>query len=209
MTVNLSLPAVVTVASTGAQGPPGPAGPTGATGATGATGPQGPQGPAGPSGGGGSSIRTAEARIEVENIALPTSGGWAVVTSSGGTPLKCAIKASAGDRVLASLSFMRTGSSAFLDTAILDNTGAISVYAGSGTSSPLLEGAPAYYPQSTVFPGATGTVQFTVASNQVDGSGNATVALVSKGAGGSAETVYASSTYPFYMLLINLGPQPA
>lgn len=209
MTVNVSLPAAVTVATTGAQGIPGPAGPAGPTGATGATGATGPQGPAGPSGGGGSSIRTADTRITVENIALPTSGGWAVVTSSGGTPLQCAIKAAAGDRITASLSFMRTGTSAFLDVVILDNTGAISTYFGSGTSTPLAEGAPAFYPQASVFPASTGPMQFTVASNQVNGSGNAVIALASKGAGGSAETIYASSTYPFYMLLINYGPQPA
>lgn len=161
-------------------------------------------------GGGGSIVRTAEARITVENVALPTMASWAIVTTSAGTgsvPLKGSIKAAAGDRVRVEPLFMRTGSGFYLDIALLDSGGAISIYAGSKTSSPLPEGNPLYYPQSGSFPAATGPIQFTVSSAHIDGSGNISAALVGQGSG--TETVYASSTYPFVLLFTNLGPEPA
>jgi hypothetical protein len=161
-------------------------------------------------GGGGSSVRTAETRITTENVALTNAAGWQIVTTSAGggsVPLKGSIKAAAGDRVRVEPLFMRTGSGFYLDIALLDSNGAISVYAGSKTSSPLPEGNPLYYPQSGSFPAATGPIQFTIGSEHVDGSGMVSAALVCQGAG--SETVYASSTYPFVLLFTNLGPEPA
>lgn len=155
--------------------------------------------------GGGTTIRAADARITAGNVTLATSTPWVIVTS-GATPLQCSIAATVGDRIHVSPSFMRTGSGFFLDIAILTSAGAISRYLGSGTSSPLGEGNPAYYPQSGSFPAATGPVQVVVESGEVDGGGNVTLALVYRGSG--TETVYASSTYPFYMLLTNLGAAP-
>lgn len=155
---------------------------------------------------GGTTIRTADARITAGDVVLSTAAAWTIVTS-GVTPLSCAITAAAGDRVLASPQFMHTGSGFFLDLAILTSGGAISRYLGSGTSTPLAEGNPAYYPQSGSFPAATGPVQMVVASGEVDGTGKVTVALVYKGSG--TETVYDSATYPFYLLLTNLGPVPS
>ncbi|GAA3852516.1 hypothetical protein GCM10023084_03440 [Streptomyces lacrimifluminis] len=159
-----------------------------------------------PSSGGSSQIRTADTRIVAGNVALATSAPWAIV-ASGATPLQCSIAAAVGHRIHVALSFMRTGSGFFLDIAILTSAGAISRYLGSGTSTPLPEGNPSYYPQSGSFPAATAPVQVVVASGEVNGSGNVTLALVYRGSG--AETVYASSTYPFYLLLTNLGPEAA
>jgi hypothetical protein len=147
-------------------------------------------------------------RLKIENVALPNTGGWAVVTASGGTPLACSIAAAAGDRILADATFMRTGTGDYMDLAILASGGTISEYAGSGTSTPLDEGSPAYYPSSGAFPSTNGTNLFTVQSGQIN-AGNITVALVYKGAGSGSETVYASSTYPFFLMLTNIGPQPA
>jgi hypothetical protein len=157
-----------------------------------------------PAGGGGSTIRTADVRVVAGDVALASSASWAIVTS-GATPLSCSVTAAVGDRLHVNPQFMRTGSAAFLDLAILTSGGGISRYLGSGTSTPLSEGNPAYYPQSSTFPGVTGTVQMIVASGEVSG-GQVTVALVYKGSG--PETIYASATYPFYLLLTNLGAAP-
>ncbi|MFD5795614.1 hypothetical protein ACFWIO_19150 [Streptomyces diastatochromogenes] len=157
-------------------------------------------------GSGGAVVRANDVRVTAGDVALAAAASWTIVTS-GATPLSCAVKAAVGDRIHVSAAFMRTGSAAYLDLATLTSGGAISRYFGSGTSSPLAEGNPAYYPQSSSFPGAPGTMQMVVASGEVDGSGKVTVALVYKGPG--PETIYASATYPFYLLLTNLGPEPA
>jgi hypothetical protein len=151
--------------------------------------------------------RSAEAFITVENIALATAASWSILTTSGGTPLKCSIAATAGQRIRADVNFMRTGSGFYLDLALLTTLGAIGIYAGSRTSSPLTEGNPGFYPQSGSFPAATASIQFTVQAGQIDGSGNATVAMVYQGSG--TETVYASATYPWRLLLTNLGVEPS
>ncbi|WP_406156974.1 hypothetical protein [Streptomyces canus] len=151
-------------------------------------------------------IRTVDVRITAGNVALATSVPWAIVTS-GATPLQCSIAAAVGHRVLVAPSFMRTGSGFFVDMAILASNGSISRYLGSGTSSPLSEGNPAYYPQAGSFPAATGPVKMTVQSGEVDGSGNATFALVYRGSG--TETIYADAAYPFYVLLTNIGAEPS
>jgi hypothetical protein len=153
----------------------------------------------------GATIRTADTRITAGDVALSSAAAWTIVTS-GATPLACSITAAVGDRLLVSPQFMRTGSAAFLDLAVLTSGGAIGRYLGSGTSSPLAEGNPAYYPQASTFPGATGPVQMILASGEVN-AGQVTVALVYKGSG--PETIYASATYPFYLLLTNLGPVPS
>lgn len=155
---------------------------------------------------GGSAPRTADVRITAGDVALSPAGSWTVVTS-GATPLAASITAAVGDRIQASPSFMRNGSGVFLDLAILTSAGAISRYLGTDAPTPLLEGHPSYYPQAASFPGTPGTVQIVVGAGEVDGSGRATVALVYQGSG--SETVYAGVTYPFFLLLTNLGPEPA
>lgn len=193
--------------ATGATGAQGPAGATGATGAqgpkgdTGDAGPTGPQGPAGPA----SSIRTATARVTDDNLSgLPSAASWTIAQTSASTKLQCSIAAAAGDRIRVSAAFMRAGSH-FLDWALLDNTGAIALYAASGTSSPLAEGHPAMYP-SLSFSYVPGDELFTVGSGHIDGTGKVTVALAHQGTG--TGTVYAHSTYPWRLRLENLGPEP-
>lgn len=186
--------------ATGAQGPVGATGATGSTGATGATGPAGPQGAIGAS---GTVVTIAQARItDGAVVDLTSSSPWIIATTSVGTPLQCSIKATAGDRIRVQTSMMYVGAH-FMDLAMLTSAGAISEYGASGTSSPLAEGAPEFYP-SLSFSKATGAVMFTASSGQIDGSGNATVALVHSGTGSGK--VYANSTYPFRIQLENLGP---
>lgn len=168
------------------------------------------RGPAGADGtGGGSSTRTSDVRIEKENINLGAFPTWTVLTTTGdGTPLQCSIAAAVGDRIWADMVMMKTGSGNFLDLAMLNSAGAISEYAGTGTSSPLPEGDVFLYPGNS-FPGVVGTIQFLVKAGQVNGSGNVTVALVVQGSGDGGEVVYASAAYPWRLRLTNIGPEPA
>jgi hypothetical protein len=148
-------------------------------------------------------VTTSQTYLTPENVVLPASGGWSIVTSSSGSgsvPLQAQIAAAVGDRVIITAAFMRTGTAQFLDWAMLAS-GVPDVYAASGTTTPASEGNPAYYPQAGSFPGAPGAWQFTVAAQHISG-GLVTIALVTKGAG--AGTVYASTTYPMSVLLTRL-----
>lgn len=156
-------------------------------------------------GGGGSTIRSATARIvDGAVVDLPVAASWVIAETSVGTKLQCSIAAAAGDRIRVEGDFMRSGAH-FLDWVLLDSAGAIAVYGTTRTSSPGSEGAPSMYP-STSFPGTQGAKQFIVGAGHI-ASGQATIALAHQGA--AAGRVYANSTYPFEMLLTNLGPEPA
>lgn len=156
-------------------------------------------------GGGGSSIRTAKVTVTDDNLAgLPSAAAWTIVQTSVGTRLQCSIAASVGDRVRVVGRFMRAGSH-FLDWVLLDNAGAIAIYAGSETSSPLSEGDPAEYP-SLSFSYDAGPPMFTVGPGHL-AAGLVTVALAHQGTG--AGVVYAHTTYPWKLRLENIGPEPA
>lgn len=209
------------VGATGATGATGPAGPQGDPGPTGATGSQGPQGNTGATGSAGSTgatgatgaqgaigasgtvIRESTARITDGAIVdLTSAASWVIATTSVGTALQCTIPAAAGDRILVDMSMMYVGGH-FLDLAILTSAGAISQYAGSGTSSPLAEGSPDLYP-SVSFSKTASATTFTVSAGHIDGSGNITIALAHQGT--SSGKVYAHTTYPWKMRLQNIGP---
>lgn len=152
---------------------------------------------------GGGSAPSVQVRIKVENITLPNTGGWAVVTTSSGTgsvPLAVAIDAAVGDRIWADVTFMRTGSGTYLDLAMLNSDGSIAEFAASGTATAPDEGAPEFYPEAGSFPASTGTVEFVVAAGQIN-AGLVTFAQVYKGAGAGTETLYASTGYPWRLLL--------
>lgn len=156
-------------------------------------------------GGGGSSIVTRSVRVTDDNLSgLPSAASWTVAQTSGGTKLQCSIPAAAGDRIKVHAGFMRSGSH-FLDWVLLDNTGAISVYAGTVTSSPLPEGDPDLYP-SLSFGFMEMVEMFTVGAGHIL-SGNVTVGLAHQGTG--AGIVYAHTSYPFRLRLENIGPEPA
>lgn len=156
-------------------------------------------------GGGGTTIRTAVARITDDNLGgLPSASSWTIVLTSASTPLQCSIAAVAGDRIEVYGEFMYVGAH-FLDWVLLDSGGAIALYSGSGTSSPLAEGKPSLY-SSLSFSKATSMEMFTVASGHLSG-GMATVALAHQGT--ASGTVYAHTTYPWVLRLKNIGPEPA
>jgi len=165
---------------------------------------QGPQGDPGPAGG-GATIRSTPIRVTDDALVdLPSTSTWAVVQTSGGTQLKGAITAATGHRLRVEGDFMRIGAH-FLDWVILDGTGAIIYYGTTRSSTPPDEGAPSMYP-STSFSSVQGAKQFTVESGWVN-AGTVTIALAHKGT--ASGKVYAHPTYPFEMLLTNLGPEPA
>lgn len=193
---------------TGATGPTGPAGeqgPAGATGATGAQGIQGVQGIQGPAGVDGGPYRTAEAKITDGAVQdLATASSWTIAATSVGTQLKCSILAQPNDRIQVHLGMLYSGTR-FMDLVLLDSAGAIAQYAASGTSSPLAEGSPEYYPSTSFSRASAGTI-FTVTSAHI-ANGQVTIALANQGTG--AGRVYAFSSYPWRMTLTNLGPAPA
>jgi lysophospholipase L1-like esterase len=150
-------------------------------------------------------LRTAEVRISDGAVQdLASAASWTIAATSVGTQLKCSIPAEAGDRIRVDLGMLYSGTR-FLDLALLDSAGAIALYGASGTSSPLAEGAPEFYP-STSFGKATSGGMFTVSASHL-ANGQATIALVNQGTG--AGRVYAYSGYPWRMTLTNLGPAVA
>lgn len=156
-----------------------------------------------PAAGGGSTGRTAKARVDDGDTSdMPGSGTWVQAHSSVGTLLECSIAAAAGDRIRVCPNMMYSGSM-FLDWVLKDSAGAPAVYAASETSTPLGEGNPTMYP-STSFD-KTGSELFTVGSGHIDGSGNVTVGLYYQGTG----KVYSHALYPWRLRLENIGPEPS
>lgn len=161
-----------------------------------------------PAGGGGSSVRTATVRVTNDNLSgLPAAASWTVVQTSGGTQLKASIAAAAGDRIRVYGAFMHIGAH-FLDWVLLDNAGAIALYATTNTASAPAEGNPTMYPSAS-FLRAPSPDMFTVASGHI-AAGLVTVALAHQGSGtGSGNIVYAHPTYPFRLRLENIGAEPS
>lgn len=154
---------------------------------------------------GGTTIRSATARITDGAIAdLASAAAWTIATTSVGTPLQCSIAAAAGDRIRVEGDFMRNGAH-FLDWALLDSAGVPNVYGTTRTSTPPAEGSPSMYP-STSFSYVQGGKQFTVAAGHIN-AGMVTIALTHQGT--SPGRVFAHTTYPFELMLTNIGPEPA
>lgn len=202
----------------GAQGDQGIRGLTGAQGLTGSQGGQGIQGVPGTQGdqgiqgvpgSSGSRSRTAKIRITDDDLSgLPEALAWTVVRTSAGTPLQCLIQAVPGDRVEVYAGFIYIGSH-YLDWVLLDNTGAISIYATSESSTPPVEGDPALYPNFSGLSRNPMPPMFVVEETHIS-AGRATFGLAHRGAyAGSANRVYAHPTYPFSMRLKNIEPEPA
>lgn len=163
------------------------------------------QTPAG--GGGGSSVAYSTGIIVTDDPALtilPVAASWVVVQSAPGTKLQDSFPAQVGDwfEPLGNVLLGGTGGN-WIDWALLDNTGAIDTYAGTMTSAPLPQGNPVIYP-STSFNTITSPPVFTIAARHIDGSGNATVALVHQGAGD--RKVYTHPELPFHLRIRRTRP---
>jgi hypothetical protein len=157
---------------------------------------------------GGSQVRTATVRVTDDDLSgLPAAAAWTIVQTSAGTQLKASIAAAAGDRIRVYGAFMHIGAH-FLDWTLLDNVGAIALYATTGTASAPTEGNPTMYPSAS-FLRSPSPDMFTVASGHID-AGMVTIALAHQGSGtGSGNIVYAHPTYPWRLRLENIGPEPA
>lgn len=140
--------------------------------------------------GGGSSLRVKDGRINLQIITPPVVVGWAIVTTSGGTEIGTSIKASVGDTVMFSPSFLRSFGIQ-LDLGIKAAAGGVSRYVSSGGPVPETDGYAPLYPQSA-FAGVAGVRSFVVQPGEVDGSGNVTVVLAYFGpsADGVSERLY-------------------
>jgi hypothetical protein len=202
---------------------PGPTGATGSAGADGASayavavangfvGSQsawlaslvGAAGPKGDPGAGGAPPVIVDVAIEKEIVVLQSTATWTIVACTDGTEIAAKVRASVGQRVRCGLSWMRTGGVVYYDVVIKAAAGGISRFLASGTSTPKLEGNPAYYPQSN-FPGSVAPRLFTVQAGEVDGAGLVTIALAYKGpADGATQKVYAHSDYPLFWTLENV-----
>lgn len=201
MTVSISLPPTVTIATSGAQGPPGadgaqgPAGPAGADGApgpkgdtgatgpagpTGATGPKGDTGPQGPPGTGGVIPVFYDTPVGAGIVTLSTVSDWTAVVGSGGVHVGRTIPAKPGDVILWSASFLRTGTTMNLDAVIRTGAGGISRFVSTGTATPGTEGYAPWYAQSGSFPGVSSTRAFTVQDTEIDTNGDWTLEMVWK-----------------------------
>ena len=130
------------------------------------------------------------------DVSTNTASAWALLTGTA-----VAIAAAAGDYVELNLAFMRNPGNAFLDIAI-KVSGAAVRYWSNGTATPATEGAPWLYIDPAGFRTAPGPWGLQVASGDLEG-GNVTFQIAAKGTTG---TVYASTAYPLYWNLKNLGP---
>ena len=131
-----------------------------------------------------------------------TAGVWRVLTDTGNNNIEVDIPAAVGDWVEVSISgLMNPDAATFLDIGIVVGS-TIVRYLGGGTSTPLVEGEPALYPRVNFRTFGYGTKGFTVTSNDRDGS-NVRIAMVFKSTSG-AGTFESSTSYPFYMRVLNL-----
>lgn len=139
------------------------------------------------------SAQIVASRVISGDVTVPsTTGAWALLS---GVP-ELAINASLGDWVELSMAGMRSQTAnAFTDFAVVTGAGpTVRRYLSTGTSTPLAEGDPAWYP-ATGFLTSTGPRGFTVTANDLDaGQVRFRVAIKAGGAG----IIYASAAYPWY-----------
>jgi len=144
------------------------------------------------------------AYITTGDVALPdTSGAWSRPGEANGLPagFTLDLPAAIGDWVELGIHAMKSDNTqAFLDGAVLVGTSVVR-YLASGTSTPAVEGDPAWYPPP--FKGVTTSRGFIVEAGHLD-SGSVKFILANKTAGGG--TLYASASFPFHWVAKNLGP---
>lgn len=163
-------------------------------------------------GGTGTVIGTpADDRIDIGIITLTPATTWTKVTTPGGTPVQNQVAATAGDRILVSLDLMYTGTQYNLDYAIMkgDGSGPSRFASSSGTSTtPGPEGYAPLYTQAASFPHASGTRLYTVTADEIDPTGNVTIALyyIAPSLSGTDQKVYVGSGYLAAILPLNIGP---
>lgn len=144
------------------------------------------------------SVKVVHAYIKTGDVTLPnTSGSWAILSG-----FQIAINAVVGDWVELSANGMRSSSgTASIDFAV-NVGGSIARYLSTGTATPATEGDPAWYGQPNTFATISGARGFVVEAEHID-AGQVKFVIATKSAGSS--TLYASTSYPFYWQVKNLG----
>lgn len=152
-----------------------------------------------PSGGGGSAITVVRRKVTSGDIVPQNnSGSWAALT--GGPSLS--IAAAVGDYVeFEIVDGMYDPQGTFMDLAVQAG-GVLVRYMGSDTSTPLAEGAPAFYGLPGTFRGYGPTFEFVVTSGDIDTGAVKVVFAVNSNATGK---LYASTNYPLKWRAINYG----
>lgn len=138
-------------------------------------------------------VTFARARVTSGDITLPdTSAAWALL-STGSIP-ELTVAATVGDVVEISLHCLTSATSNnYFDVVNVSGGGPTIVrYMATATSTPALEGNPAYYPSLAPI---TAVQSFTTVSGDIDG-GNVRFRIATLSAG--ARTLFASTNYPFY-----------
>lgn len=191
----------------GIQGIKGDKGDQGLQGIQGNKGDKGDKGDPGVSGG---SSKTVEVTVIDDDLSgLPGTATWQVVQTTGGTYLQGSIDAVPGDRIELVADFLYLGSHYMDWVAVNKTSGGILYYGTSRSATPPTEGRPGLYPILTASK-VSAAPMFTADSNIIGTDGKVTIGLAHIGpANGASNRVYAHPTYPFYMRLKNIGPNPS
>lgn len=144
------------------------------------------------------SIKVVHEYITTGDVTMPnTSGSWAILSG-----FQIEIDAAIGDWVELAANGMRSSSgTAFIDFGV-NVSGSVVRYLSTGTSSPASEGDPAWYGQPSSFSTISGSRGFVVESGHLE-AGQVKFVVATRSAGTS--TLYASTAYPFYWQVKNLG----
>lgn len=148
-------------------------------------------------GGGGVTPIFHDTPVGAGIITLNTVADWTPVIGAGGVHVGRTVPAKPGDVIIWASSFLRTGTTYFLDAVIRATDGSTSRFVSSGTPTPNTEGYPAWYAQSQSFPGVSAMRIFTVQPGEIDANGTFTLEMVYKG-GDSSCRVYFGDGYDGY-----------
>lgn len=134
-------------------------------------------------------------------VTLSTAADWTTVIGTNGVHVGRSIPANAGDVIVWSAAFLRTGTTMNLDAVIRTSTGGISRFVSTGTATPGAEGYAPWYAQSGSFPGVSSIRIFTVQADEIDTDGNWTLEMVWK-FGDTNCRVYFGDGYDGYWTMI-------
>lgn len=131
---------------------------------------------------------------------LPDTGGNWVLFAGG--PSEYVIEANVGDDINLDYDFqMDQHVTAVLDFAVVDASGFLVRYLGSGTSIPTYDGLPGVYPASERFQGLSGMTGLTVEADDIDG-GYVHLQWAIKTSADNGK-IYANNNSPLTMRIVN------
>jgi hypothetical protein len=148
-------------------------------------------------GGGGGTLPTVrQSYFTAGAVTFGSDAAWTLYTG-----VQQAIPGSVGDWVEMVVGGMWQPAGDFIDWAVIGAGGTAVRYSSTNTNTPAIEGDPAFYP-GTGFVKGTGLFAFQATSTDIVG-GNITFTVAHKGTPGGG-VLYASTSYPLRMRLLNL-----